>query len=63
MKILLITLGVCVLFLIGIFMFIWHKTDWKKLDESNSRYINGDGDHIYYDRKLIQHKRRKYHDS
>lgn len=60
MEILLITLGLCFLLLMGIFILIWHKTDWKKLDESNSRYINEDGNHIYYDRKLIEHKRREH---
>lgn len=59
MDILLLTFAGCVLLLFVIFLIVWRKTDWKKIDEANKRYINEDGDHIYYDRHLIEQKKRK----
>lgn len=59
MDILLLTFAGCVLLLFIIFLIVWHKTDWKKIDEANKRYINEDGDHIYYDRHIIEQKKRK----
>lgn len=58
MDILLLTFAGCVLLLFVIFMIVWCKTDWEKIDEANKRYINEDGDHIYYDRHLIKQKKK-----
>lgn len=58
MKILLITLGGCFLILAIILLIVWHKTDWKKIDEANKIFYDSDGDHIYYDRTRIRMKEK-----
>lgn len=35
------------------------RVDWASIEEHNRRYYNDDGDHLYYDRKLIRHKKRQ----
>lgn len=35
------------------------RVDWASLEEHNRRYYNDEGDHVYYDRKLIKYKQRK----
>lgn len=35
------------------------RADWVSIEEHNRRYYNDDGDHLYYDRKLIRHKKRQ----
>lgn len=50
---LLLILGICILILLMIFLFLWRNTDWRHIDEENQKYIDADGNHIYYDRKII----------
>lgn len=57
MGILLITLGCCFLILAIIVMFVWRKTDWKKIDEANRVFYDQDGDHAYYDKNRIRMKK------
>lgn len=35
------------------------RVDWASLEEHNRRYYNDEGDHVYYDRKLIRYKKRQ----
>jgi len=51
---LIIFLCICIALLGIIFVFIWVKTDWKKIDVNNSQFYDSDGNHVYYDRKVIQ---------
>lgn len=51
---LIIFLCICIALLGIIFVFIWVKTDWKKIDANNSQFYDSDGNHVYYDRKVIQ---------
>ena len=30
------------------------RVDWQTVDEENARYYTADGDHIYYDRKILR---------
>lgn len=57
MGILLITLASCFLILAIIFLIVWRKTDWKKVDEANKVYYDSDGNHVYYDRTRIRMKK------
>ncbi|WP_299220330.1 hypothetical protein [uncultured Alistipes sp.] len=34
------------------------RVDWVSIEEHNRRYYNDEGDHVYYDRKLIRRKKR-----
>lgn len=34
------------------------RVDWASIEEHNRRYYNDEGDHVYYDRKLIRRKKR-----
>lgn len=56
MSTLLITLCICLALLALIFLFVWHRTDWKKIDRANERFIDADGNHAYYDRHLLDKK-------
>lgn len=57
MGILLTTLVCCFLILAIIFLIVWCKTDWKKLDEANKVFHYSDSDHAYYDRTRIRMKK------
>ncbi len=35
------------------------RVDWVSIEEHNRRYYNDEGDHVYYDRKLIRYKRKQ----
>lgn len=35
------------------------RVDWTSIEEHNRRYYNDEGDHVYYDRKLIRYKKRQ----
>lgn len=35
------------------------RVDWVSIEEHNRRYYNDEGDHVYYDRKVIRYKKRK----
>lgn len=54
---LLLILGICILILFLIFLFLWRNTDWRHIDEENQKYIDSDGNHAYYDRKIINHNK------
>lgn len=56
MSTLLITLCICLALLALIFLFVWHRTDWKKIDRANERFLDADGNHAYYDRHLLDQK-------
>lgn len=34
-------------------IFVWHHTDWEKIDSANQRFLDADGNHAYYDRDLL----------
>lgn len=59
MTTLLLTLGACLLLLAIIFFIVWQRTDWRRIDEANNDLLDSDGDHIYYDRRRIAHKKKK----
>lgn len=59
MTILLISLVACLALLAIIILIVWLRTDWKKLDQSNSDFIDADGSHAYYDRRYLSHKKKK----
>ena len=58
MATLLLSLGACLLLLVIILITIWRRTDWHRIEASDRKYINADGDHIYYDRHIIGSKER-----
>ncbi len=58
MLILLISLCACVAILAIIFFIIWKRTDWVKIDKANQKFIDSEGNHLYYDRKIIERKKR-----
>lgn len=55
---LIISLVICIAILAVIFLFVWRHTDWKKIDETNQEMYDADGDHIYYDRRAIEQKKK-----
>lgn len=57
MSTLLISLCVCFALLAAIFLFVWHNTDWEKIDRANQRFIDADGTHAYYDRHLLDQQK------
>jgi hypothetical protein len=58
MKILLIGIVSIVILLALVFVLVSIRTDMKKLDEGNKQFINEDGDHVYYDRHVIEEKKK-----
>lgn len=38
-----------------LFVFACYRADWKAIDEQNRQFYV-DGDHIYYDRKILRQK-------
>lgn len=34
-------------------------TDLRKLDERNKQFVNENGDHVYYDRNVIEEKKKR----
>lgn len=56
MSTLLITFCICLALLALIFLFVWHRTDWKKIDRANGRFFDADGNHAYYDRHILDQK-------
>jgi hypothetical protein len=59
MKVLLIGIVSIVILLALVFVLVSIRTDLKKLDEGNKQFINEDGDHVYYDRRVIEEKKKK----
>ena len=49
---LLMSLVACLAILGVIFLVIWRRTDWARIDKANRDFIDSDGNHTYYDRKL-----------
>lgn len=37
---------------------VW-RADWQAIEEENKRYYTEEGHHIYYDRKLIAHLKKR----
>jgi hypothetical protein len=59
MKVLLIGIVSIVILLALIFVLASIKSNLKKLEEENKQFINEDGDHVYYDRRVIEEKKKK----
>ncbi len=59
MKILLLGLIACFAVLFVIFFIIWRHADWEKIEEDNKKFIDHDGNHTYYDRKIIRRNKGK----
>lgn len=59
MLILIFSFAACIAILFIIFFFAWRYTDWKKIDEANKEFYNEDGDHVYYDRRVIEQKKKE----
>lgn len=55
---LIVSLAICLALLGIIFLIVWKRTDWKKIDEANKEFYDDDGDHIYYDRRIIEQKKK-----
>lgn len=53
---LLMSLGGCLALLAIIFLFIWRRTDWARIDRANRNFIDSEGNHAYYDRKIRKHR-------
>ncbi|MDE5627469.1 MAG: hypothetical protein K2K40_04445 [Paramuribaculum sp.] len=51
-----ISLCICLGLLALIFLYVWQRTDWQRLDRANERFIDADGRHIYYDRHIPDSK-------
>lgn len=50
---------VSVAFLLLLLRLLLKRVDWTSIEEHNRRYYNDEGDHVYYDRKLIRYKKRQ----
>lgn len=50
---------VSVAFLLLLLRLFLKRVDWTSIEEHNRRYYNDEGDHVYYDRKLIRYKKRQ----
>ena len=59
MGILLITFAGCLLILAILLLIVCLKTDWRKIDESNKAFYDSDGSHLYYDRRIIEQKKKQ----
>lgn len=59
MATLLLALFLCLSILVLLFLFVWKRTAWDKIDKSNDKYLDEDGDHAYYNRSLIEQKERQ----
>lgn len=57
------SLAVCIAVLGVVFLVAWKRSDWHKIDEANDRFFDADGDHIYYDRHIIEQKRKERKDT
>ena len=51
-----ISLCICLGLLALIFLYVWQRTDWQRLDRANERFIDADSRHIYYDRHIPDSK-------
>ncbi|MCC8120101.1 MAG: hypothetical protein LIP09_15345 [Bacteroidales bacterium] len=45
-----IVVGVCVVLGVTVYL-IGRRIGWDKIERRNQRFIDGNGDHAYYDRK------------
>lgn len=50
---------VSIAFLLLLVRLFLKRVDWAAIEENNRKYYNEDGDHVYYDRKLIRYKRKQ----
>ncbi len=53
----LITFIIAIVLLVGLAGLAVAFSDERKIDEIDKQYINEDGDHVYYDRRLIEKKK------